>query len=149
MVAVRGMTRMLRWNFVGARLRIVAPARRRWRKTPASESGRYKNKKRTNLKVGHHKCHGLKLQVGWLPAFLDFVEESFHFGGSADGNADEAWAHFARTVAEEDAAAFESCKESGAGGAEVGEEKISLAGESDDAKFLQSGGEGFAHELNA
>src|SRR6267378_725158 len=123
MVEVRGMTRMLRWKVVGAQLRIAARVCRRWRKTPASEGGRYKNKKGTDLKVGHYKCHELKLRVEWLPAFLDFVEESFHFGGGADGDADETRAHVTRTIAEEDAAAFELRKEGWAGGAEVGEKE--------------------------
>jgi hypothetical protein len=34
-------------------LRIAAGAWRRWGKTPASEGGRYRNKRRTDMKVGH------------------------------------------------------------------------------------------------
>jgi hypothetical protein len=93
MVAVRGMARVPRGKFVDALLRVAARVWRRWRKTPAADGSRYKNRRGTDLKAGRYKCFELGLRAGWPPAFLDFAEESVHFGRSADGDTHEAGAH--------------------------------------------------------
>src|SRR5207248_1002039 len=83
-----------------------------------------------------------------VPRVADSPQERLHFSGCADGDSNESWTHVARTIAQQDTLALQFGEKRRPGRPEVGEEKISGAGESNDAEILESLRERLACELD-